>query len=84
MTVMTQEQMEKRRRQLAVFDGDLDRARSGYRVGDGWASILDDLVTDFGDVIRQFEHILFQILTALVKIVEGHVIKVHYGAFQKY
>jgi len=50
MTVMTQKQMEKRRRQLAVFDGDLDRARSGYHVGDGWASILDDLVTDFSQI----------------------------------
>lgn len=50
MMATTQEQMEERRRKLAVFDGDLDRARSGYHVGDGWASILDDLVTDFSKI----------------------------------
>ncbi|MCZ8158290.1 MAG: hypothetical protein O9256_00095 [Rhizobiaceae bacterium] len=46
----TQEQMEERRRQVAVFDGDVDRARSGYFVGEGWHAILDDLVRDFAEI----------------------------------
>ncbi|MCJ8237823.1 hypothetical protein [Peteryoungia algae] len=48
--VMTQEQMEERRRQVAVFDGDVDRARSGYHVGEGWHAILDDLVREFAKI----------------------------------
>ncbi|MFL0693665.1 MAG: hypothetical protein ACJLUP_16675 [Agrobacterium tumefaciens] len=46
----TQEQMDERRRQIAVFDGDLDRARSGYFVGEGWRPILDDLVREFAKI----------------------------------
>lgn len=49
--VMTQEQIGERRRRLAVYDGDLERARSGYHVGDGWHAILDDLVRDFAEVV---------------------------------
>lgn len=38
------------RRKAAVFDGDLDRARQAYYVGDGWHGILDDLVRDFAEI----------------------------------
>lgn len=42
-----QQEMYERRRRLAVYDGDLERAQPGYNVGEGWHSILDDLVRDF-------------------------------------
>lgn len=48
--VMTQEQIDERRRRLAVYDGDLERARQAYYVGEGWHSILDDLVRDFAEI----------------------------------
>ncbi|KPF42997.1 hypothetical protein IP76_14460 [Rhizobium sp. AAP43] len=48
--VMTKEQMEERRRQLAVYDGDLEHARPGYNVGEGWYAILDDLVREFAEI----------------------------------
>ncbi len=38
------------RRQAAVYDGDVDRARPGYHVGSGWHAILDDLVRDLAEI----------------------------------
>ncbi|MBY3044820.1 hypothetical protein [Rhizobium leguminosarum] len=38
------------RRNAAVHDGDLDRARPTYHVGAGWHAILDDLVRDFSEI----------------------------------
>lgn len=41
------DRMVEARRRAAVYDGDVDRARPAYYVGDGWHAILDDLVREF-------------------------------------
>ena len=44
------ERIVEARRKAAIHDGDLDRARPAYHVGEGWHAVLDDLVRDFSEI----------------------------------
>ena len=46
----TRQRMEERLKALAIYDGDVEKARQFYHVGEGWWPILDEVVRAYGQI----------------------------------